>query len=70
MDILGLIHVIQELIERIESIIRTRQMKITIQHESEIRKLEDKWSVIYIYRVVQEMFTNSIKYEKVRKYLY
>ena len=61
LDNFGLIPAVEELLETINS---TGQIEIEIQNNAEIRQLKNKWSEINLYRVLQEMFTNSIKYGK------
>ncbi len=61
LDNFGLIPAISELLESINA---TGQIEIILQNRSEVKKLKDKWSEINLYRVLQEIITNSIKYGK------
>ena len=45
-----------------ESINATEQVDVDLHNFSNVKQLKNKWSEINLYRVVQEMLTNSIKY--------
>ena len=59
LDNFGLIPALDELIEGING---TGQVKVLVHNQSTVSQLKNKWSEINLYRVIQEMLTNSMKY--------